>query len=128
MTTSADPTVADPSALAARSVRAAIIASARRFPDRSAVRMAPYSGPGADAMTYGQLVDRAGIAANSIAARDANTSNPVVVQVGLSADAVALVLGVSCPAIPSSHSIRSCPANVCRRFCPSSTGTADPRA
>lgn len=94
MTTSADPTVADPSALAARSVRAAIIASARRFSDRSAVRMAPYSGPGADAMTYGQLVDRAGIAANSIAARDANTSNPVIVQVGLSADAVALVLGV----------------------------------
>ena len=72
----------------AHSVRTAIIAGAQRFADRPAIRMAGRS------LTYGQLVERATSAAASITAHAGETSNPVVVQVGLSPDAVALVLGV----------------------------------
>ncbi|MGV9480024.1 AMP-binding protein [Gordonia aichiensis] len=92
MTTSADPTLTDP--VLSRSVRAAIIAAAQRFSDRTAIQMAGQS------MTYEQLVSRAGVAAASIGTRTGATSNPIVVQVGLSPDAVALVLGVFCSGHP----------------------------
>ena len=86
MTTSTDATLGDTAE--ARSVRTAILAGAQRFTDRPAIRMAGQS------LTYGQLVDRATSAAASITAHASGASNPIVVQVGLSPDAVALVLGV----------------------------------
>ena len=86
MTTSTDATLGDTAEV--RSVRTAILAGAQRFTDRPAIRMAGQS------LTYGRLVDRATSAAASITAHASGASNPIVVQVGLSPDAVALVLGV----------------------------------
>lgn len=86
MTASTDTALGDTTEV--HSVRTAIIAGAQRFTDRPAIRMAGQS------LTYGQLVERATSAASSITACAGGSSNPVVVQVGLSPDAVALVLGV----------------------------------
>ena len=91
MTTSTDATLGDTAPddnAKVHSVRTAIIAGAQRFTDRPAIRMAGQS------LTYGQLVARATSAAASITAHAGGSSNPVVVQVGVSPDAVALVLGV----------------------------------